>query len=118
GVNLSGPAFPSARKAILTSRDLRSWLNLLDSRGRLSSRKLFRGDVSERPKVQHSKCCVGSPLPWVQIPPSPPEQKPVLPGSIGESGLFSCLATRCCGALRWARGLVPSFLSVTQEIAR
>ena len=30
------------------------------------------GDVSERPKVQLSKSCVGESPPWVQIPPSPP----------------------------------------------
>ena len=34
---------------------------------------LFDGDVSERPKVQLSKSCVGESPPWVQIPPSPPE---------------------------------------------
>jgi len=28
--------------------------------------------VSERPKVQLSKSCVGESPPWVQIPPSPP----------------------------------------------
>ena len=32
----------------------------------------FGGDVSERPKVQLSKSCVGESPPWVQIPPSPP----------------------------------------------
>ena len=32
----------------------------------------FVGDVSERPKVQLSKSCVGESPPWVQIPPSPP----------------------------------------------
>ena len=31
----------------------------------------FSGDVSERPKVQLSKSCVGESPPWVQIPPSP-----------------------------------------------
>ena len=34
--------------------------------------KLLHGDVSERPKVQLSKSCVGESPPWVQIPPSPP----------------------------------------------
>ena len=34
--------------------------------------KLLIGDVSERPKVQLSKSCVGESPPWVQIPPSPP----------------------------------------------
>ena len=34
--------------------------------------KLSGGDVSERPKVQLSKSCVGESPPWVQIPPSPP----------------------------------------------
>ena len=33
--------------------------------------KLLGGDVSERPKVQLSKSCVGESPPWVQIPPSP-----------------------------------------------
>ena len=33
--------------------------------------KLLDGDVSERPKVQLSKSCVGESPPWVQIPPSP-----------------------------------------------
>ena len=32
----------------------------------------FGGGVSERPKVQLSKSCVGESPPWVQIPPSPP----------------------------------------------
>ena len=36
------------------------------------SRKLFNGSVSERPKVQLSKSCVGESPPWVQIPPGPP----------------------------------------------
>jgi hypothetical protein len=31
--------------------------------------------VSERPKVQHSKCCLVSKPTWVQIPPSPPTRK-------------------------------------------
>jgi len=31
--------------------------------------------VSERPKVQLSKSCVGESPPWVQIPPSPPVSK-------------------------------------------
>ena len=31
------------------------------------------GTVSERPKVQLSKSCVGESPPWVQIPPVPPE---------------------------------------------
>ncbi len=35
-----------------------------------------RGSVSERPKVQHSKCCVGETPPWVQIPPLPPPEGP------------------------------------------
>ena len=29
------------------------------------------GEVTERPKVQHWKCCVGETLPRVRIPPSP-----------------------------------------------
>ena len=33
---------------------------------------LYFGDVSEWPKVQLSKSCVGESPPWVQIPPSPP----------------------------------------------
>ena len=33
------------------------------------------GDVSERPKVQHSKCCLVSKPTWVQIPPSPPNSE-------------------------------------------
>ena len=41
------------------------------SRGAYFAR-LFPGDVSERPKVQLSKSCVGESPPWVQIPPSPP----------------------------------------------
>ena len=32
----------------------------------------FFGEVSERPKEQHWKCCVGATLPRVRIPPSPP----------------------------------------------
>ena len=35
--------------------------------------KVRHGDVSEWPKERASKACVGSPLPWVQIPPSPPK---------------------------------------------
>src|SRR5690606_149449 len=33
--------------------------------------KVVAGSVSERPKVQHSKCCVVSKPPWVRIPPLP-----------------------------------------------
>ena len=33
---------------------------------------LVGGTVSERPKVQLSKSCVGESPPWVQIPPVPP----------------------------------------------
>jgi hypothetical protein len=29
------------------------------------------GEVTERPKVQHWKCCVGESSPRVRIPPSP-----------------------------------------------
>ena len=29
------------------------------------------GEVTERPKVQHWKCCVGETPPWVRIPSSP-----------------------------------------------
>jgi hypothetical protein len=34
--------------------------------------KIVDGTVSERPKVQLSKSCVGESPPWVQIPPVPP----------------------------------------------
>ena len=52
--------------------------------------------MSERPKVQHSKCCVVSQPPWVQIPALPP----LPPGPIG-AGRF-CYARKgvsaceCC----------------------
>ncbi len=38
----------------------------------------FIGSVSERPKVQHSKCCVVSQPPWVQIPALPPQFPAIL----------------------------------------
>ena len=40
--------------------------------------KMVGGDVSERPKVQLSKSCVGESPPWVQIPPSPLSQTDML----------------------------------------
>ena len=49
------------------------------------------GDVSERPKVQHSKCCLVSKPTWVQIPPSPPYRKALLPLVYKGSGAF-CFA--------------------------
>ena len=49
--------------------------------------------MSERPKVQHSKCCVVSQPPWVQIPALPPPP----PGPIG-AGRF------CYAWTVWARG--------------
>ena len=36
--------------------------------------------MSERPKVQLSKSCVGESPPWVQIPPSPLLKSPVILG--------------------------------------
>ena len=52
--------------------------------------------MSERPKVQHSKCCVVSQPPWVQIPALPP----LPPGPIG-AGRFcyarmGVSACECC----------------------
>ncbi len=50
--------------------------SLLRGKATLGNRRAFAklsgGDVSERPKVQLSKSCVGESPPWVQIPPSPP----------------------------------------------
>ena len=40
--------------------------------GRSRSGTLPRGGVSERPKENASKACVGASPPWVQIPPPPP----------------------------------------------
>jgi hypothetical protein len=37
---------------------------------------MFTGEVSERFKEHAWKACVGEILPWVQIPPSPPNSKP------------------------------------------
>ena len=47
------------------------------------------GSVSERPKVQHSKCCVVSQPPWVQIPALPP-----LPPGPDGAGRFCCARWR------------------------
>ena len=68
-------------------------------RGR-GSRVSRQGSVSERPKVQHSKCCVVSQPPWVQIPALPP----LPPGPIG-AGRF-CYAYVAC-----VRGLLPRQIS-------
>ena len=38
---------------------------------------MFLGEVAERPKAQHWKCCVGVTLPRVQIPPSPLESSQI-----------------------------------------
>src|SRR4051812_45910202 len=43
---------------------------------RTGSRTVVGGTVSERPKVQLSKSCVGESPPWVQIPPVPPRASP------------------------------------------
>ena len=51
--------------------------------------------MSERPKVQHSKCCVVSQPPWVQIPALPP----LPPGPIG-AGRFCYAYVACCIAVR------------------
>ena len=57
--------------------------------------------MSERPKVQHSKCCVVSQPPWVQIPALPP-----LPPGPNGAGRF-CYAWMVCGRVRvcacWGR---------------
>ena len=73
-------------------------------RGR-GSRVFGQGSVSERPKVQHSKCCVVSQPPWVQIPALPP----LPPGPIG-AGRFCYAYVACVGLvaptdLRPSRGL-------------
>ena len=44
------------------------------------------GTVSERPKVQLSKSCVGESPPWVQIPPVPPRISPEFSGIRGSVG--------------------------------
>ena len=62
-------------------------------RGR-GSRVFGQGSVSERPKVQHSKCCVVSQPPWVQIPALPP----LPPGPIG-AGRFCYAYVACVGGL-------------------
>ena len=62
-------------------------------RGR-GSRVSRQGSVSERPKVQHSKCCVVSQPPWVQIPALPP----LPPGPIG-AGRFCYAYVACVGGL-------------------
>lgn len=43
------------------------------------SSKIVLGTVSERPKVQLSKSCVGESPPWVQIPPVPLAESPEIP---------------------------------------
>ena len=65
-------------------------------RGR-GSRVSRQGSVSERPKVQHSKCCVVSQPPWVQIPALPP-----LPPGPNGAGRF-CYAWMVCGRVRVLR---------------
>ena len=49
------------------------------------------GTVSERPKVQLSKSCVGESPPWVQIPPVPLFESPEIPAILG---LSHCLLGR------------------------
>ena len=52
---------------------------------------MVRGTVSERPKVQLSKSCVGESPPWVQIPPVPPHASPRDPSVYKGSGGFRFL---------------------------
>ena len=71
--------------------------------------------MSERPKVQHSKCCVVSQPPWVQIPALPP-----LPPGPDGAGRFCCARWRvrmrlsvCWGWAAWcARGRWATWLMV------
>ena len=64
--------------------------------------------MSERPKVQHSKCCVVSQPPWVQIPALPP----LPPGPIGAGrfcyaldGVCACWGLLCgAGCCLWPHG--------------
>src|SRR6218665_2429943 len=46
------------------------WRHGADSAMQVVSSKIDPGTVSERPKVQLSKSCVGESPPWVQIPPA------------------------------------------------
>ena len=57
--------------------------------------------MSERPKVQHSKCCVVSQPPWVQIPALPPPP----PGPDGAGRLCHARVVCVRGVLCHARRL-------------
>lgn len=57
--------------------------------------------MSERPKVQHSKCCVVSKPPWVQIPPLPPNE--LSPTVFFGGAQLIYLAPRDLGGARPAR---------------
>ena len=59
--------------------------------------------MSERPKVQHSKCCVVSQPPWVQIPALPP-----LPPGPDGAGRF-CYAWMVCGRVCACCGMLLVF---------
>lgn len=67
-----------------------------DWRPARTSPKIARGTVSERPKVQLSKSCVGESPPWVQIPPVPPLQAPAIPVFIRDAGVFACPEMATC----------------------
>jgi hypothetical protein len=54
------------------------------------STNIVPGTVSERPKVQLSKSCVGESPPWVQIPPVPPEKRPGSQQLQGIRGVCRC----------------------------
>ncbi len=62
--------------------------------------------MSERPKVQHSKCCVVSQPPWVQIPPLPP----VFPGIATKSNTGDWFFQRCTESIRATASMVLNVL--------
>ena len=68
--------------------------------------------MSERPKVQHSKCCVVSQPPWVQIPALPP-----LPPGPNGAGRFCC-AWMVCGRVCWGRAAWCALLGRAAWCAR
>ena len=68
--------------------------------------------MSERPKVQHSKCCVVSQPPWVQIPALPP-----LPPGPNGAGRF-CYAWMVCERVCWGRAAWCALLGRAAWCAR
>jgi hypothetical protein len=68
-------------------------------KSRLSAKlSKYAGEVSERFKEHAWKACVGEILPWVQIPPSPPNYDTLEEAEAAQAGTVDVLAAQLNGA--------------------